>query len=149
GSHHDHVVRDHRRRTVADSSDEVSFVIQVERFKEIYSAIPAEAWDGKAGLRVQRDKIETRRDRNDPFFVPIGPVRNAPRIFSSCTFFPGIGLGSPGPQSFAGACIGCNDGAAWAEREVEDPVHHDWSRLRTGPAEVIESPAPRELEVLD
>src|SRR5678816_1816703 len=50
--HDDDIVGNHGRRAVTDASDDITFVIQIQLFKQIDGAVVAETGDGQTGLRV-------------------------------------------------------------------------------------------------
>src|SRR5206468_6266556 len=102
-----------------------------------------------ASLEVQRDEPESRRDRDDAFLRALLPVGDAARARAGGPRFAVVLRRSPGPKRFACACIRRNNRAARTQREIEDAVDHEGSDFGAGGAEVVEFPAPCDLEILD
>ena len=149
GTDHDDAVGNDRRRTVADPSDEIAGEIEIQRFKQIDGSVLSETRNGSAGLQVQRDQTESRRDRDDAFLCAILPVADTARVRASGPRLAFVLRRSPCPKRFAGARIRRNNRAARTQREIEDAVDHEGSDFRAGGPEVVELPAPCDLEILD
>src|SRR5215510_5376822 len=102
-------------------------------------------------LRVQRNKLITGSYRDDAFFAAVGPVSDT-TIAPANAVDPRAFINSPHPQRFAGTGIRGNDRAAVSGREIQNSVHHDGRDFRLvfgSRAEIIGSPYPRDLKILD
>ena len=146
---HDDPVGNNRRRAVADPADEIAGEVEIQRFEEIHLAVLSETGNRTAGLLVQRNQPESRRDRHDAFVVAIFPISDAPRIGAGGARFPVVLRRSPCPERFAGTGIRRNNRAVRTQWEIEDAVDHDRSDFGIGVSEVIEFPAPCNLEILN
>ncbi len=122
---------------------------QIQLRKQIDRAVLPELANRHAGLRVERDQLESRSHGDDPGVRAIGPVRDAAADLARRLIEARAFIGPPRPQRFTGARIDGNHVAPRADREVEDAVGHDRRRLAGAAAEVVELPAPRHLEILD
>ena len=100
-----------------------------EPFGRVDRPVQSESLDRTAGLRINRPEPRVARRKEDARILPVGPVRDAPRVE------PGVGgplalpgLGIEGPQRFAGGRV---DGGGLAHRrlDIEHAVHHDRRRL--------------------
>ncbi len=155
GADHNHVVRDHRRRTVADPPDGVELGVVVELREEIDGAGAAECGLGLAGLGIERYQLEAgRHDHNPLVALPVGPIGHAAVHLARRLVEARALVGTPRPQRFTGCGTRRHHRAPRAGREVQDAVHHQRRGLgghgfAGRPAVVVELPGPRHLQVLD
>ena len=121
---------------------------QIELREQIDRAVLAEVADRHAGFCVERDQLKARRDGDDPGIRAVGPIRDAAPDLSRRLIEARAFVGPPRPQRFARAGVDGDDVPALAHREVQDAVRHDRRRLAVAAAEVVELPAPGDLQVL-
>ncbi len=72
------ILGDHRRRLQTDLAggevgEEGLIVVELQ----IHGAVLAERFDGRAGLRIERDQAVSRRDIEDALFLAVGPIGHA------------------------------------------------------------------------
>src|SRR5271165_1511020 len=125
GADDDDVVGDHGRGVQADvGAQGVDLLVVV--FLEIDRAVFAEAGDGDAGFRVERDQAIARGDVEDALFAVAGPVRQAAagelaRGGASAIAF----VLEMHPEHFAGRGVERYDIAARSGGGVDDAVDHE------------------------
>src|SRR6058998_3841812 len=134
---------------MADFGVEVGVLFDL--FGQIDDTVITETWNLMSILRVQRYELIAGRYRDDAFFATVGPISDT-AIAPANAVDPRAFIDSPHPQRLAGASIGCNDRAAVSGWEIQNSVHHDGRDFRLvfgARAEIVGSPDPRDLEILD
>ena len=97
------------------AGDQVEVLIDLQL--QIDDAVLAEARDGRAGLRIERDQPVAGRDVEDPRLPAVAPVREAaarqlPRRRRAARAF----VLAVHPEHLAGRGVERDDGAPWSRR---------------------------------
>src|SRR5438128_9114153 len=127
---HDHyIVRDHGRRAVADVARRVALEIQIQLLEEIDGSVFTETGNRHAGLGIERDQMETRKDRKDPLILSIRPIGHAPSGISSWRLaIPFAFIRAIHPQRIAGPYIRSDYRAVIAGGEIKDAIDAEGGR---------------------
>src|SRR5438552_241562 len=150
-AHDHHIVRDHGRRAVADVARRVALEIQIQLLEKIDASVFTETWNRYAGLGIERDQMEPRKDRKDPLILSIRPIGHATSGISSWRLaIPFAFIRAIHPQRIAGPCIRSDYGAVIAGGEIKNSIDVEWGRLalELSPAEIVGLPRPGDFEVL-
>ena len=134
---------------MADFGVEVG--VRLDLFGQIDNTVITKTWNLMPILRVQRNELITGRYRDDALFAAVGPISHT-AIAPANAVDPRALINSPHPQRLAGACIGGNNRAAVSGWEIQNSVHHqgrDFRLVFGARAEIVGSPDPRDLEILD
>ena len=126
--------------------------VEVELLEQVDDAALPEALDRPAGLRIERDELETRGHEDDALFLAVAPVSDTAMHLAWGGIEARTLFGPPRPERLAGARIGRDHGAPLAGGEVQLAANHERRRLRRRRLRrrsvVVELPGPGDLEGL-